>query len=175
MRKTFTIPTFALAFSFFSFGYLHAQEFCVNPDFEQRINSYINHSVPVISVKELYRDMGTYTLLDAREEEEYSVSFIPGAINVGYSDFDLDRIEGAIPKDQPILVYCSIGYRSEKIGEKLLSAGYTKVYNLFGSIFEWANQGYILKNSSGGSTQKIHTYNRRWGQWIDNQNLEKSW
>ena len=40
-----------------------------------------------------------------------------------------------------IIVYCSIGVRSEDIGEKLKELGYTKILNLYGGIFDWKNKG----------------------------------
>ena len=43
--------------------------------------------------------------------------------------------------------------RSEKIGKKLLDMGYTNVKNLYGSIFEWANQGNILVDQKGSETK----------------------
>ena len=45
-----------------------------------------------------------------------------------------------IAKDAPIVTYCSVGYRSGKMAERLQAAGYTNVRNLEGSIFKWANE-----------------------------------
>jgi hypothetical protein len=63
-------------------------------------------------------------------------------------------------------VYCSVGYRSERIGEKLLKLGYTDVVNLYGGIFEWKNQGLDVYNSSNYPTDSVHTYNKSWGKWL---------
>jgi hypothetical protein len=72
-------------------------------------------------------------------------------------------------------LYCSIGYRSEKIGEKLKDAGYTNVQNLFGSIFEWVNQELPVENSKDEIVKKVHTYNRLWGKWVDKKKTERVW
>jgi rhodanese-related sulfurtransferase len=115
--------------------------YCEDTAFDEKVSRIIGFTVPVIGVEELAQQKNQYVLLDAREKGEYQVSHIQDARHIGYNDFSVDQIAD-IPKDQPIVLYCSIGYRSEKIGEQLKEAGYTNVQNLFGSIFEWVNQGY---------------------------------
>jgi rhodanese-related sulfurtransferase len=146
----------------------------INPKFEKRINQLIDHSIPTLTVMELAKDKEQYLLLDARELEEYKTSHIPGAKHIGYDDFDIDSMQG-IDKSKPIVLYCSIGYRSEKIGEKLKDAGYTNVQNLFGSIFEWVNQELPVENSKDEIVKKVHTYNRLWGKWVDKKKTERVW
>tara|TARA_B100000768_G_C11171243_1_gene328804 strand:+ start:178 stop:360 length:183 start_codon:yes stop_codon:yes gene_type:complete len=46
-----------------------------------------------------------------------------------------------INKSDIIIVYCTIGYRSEKISEELKLKGYKYVYNLYGGIIQWVNKG----------------------------------
>ena len=146
----------------------------INPEFEKEVDSYLNYSVPAITVKNLIEIKEDVILLDAREMKEYEVSHIPGARYVGYDDFDESQLYD-IDKDQRIVVYCSIGYRSEKVGEKLKKLGYSNAYNLFGSIFEWANAGQPLEDKAGKSTNKIHTYNKKWSKWVNNGAAEKVW
>ena len=143
-----------------------------NPAFDRTVSSMIKHSVPLIGVEELAKNQDKYVLLDAREEGEYRVSHLEGAIYIGYDYWDKAVLE-KIDKDAPIVIYCSIGVRSEKIGEKLHDLGYTNVKNLYGSIFEWANQGYPLVDNAGYPTKKIHAYNWVWGKWMSNEAYEK--
>ena len=103
--------------------------------------------------------------LDAREKEEFDVSHIKGAIFVGYENFDITKLP-KLTKDTKIVVYCSVGYRSEKIAEKLIQNGYTQTQNLFGGIFNWVNKGYLVYDANGKETQKIHGYNESWGKWL---------
>jgi len=146
----------------------------INPEFEKEVDSYLNYSVPAITVKNLVKIKDDVVLLDAREMKEYEVSHIPGAKYVGFDDFDESLLEG-IDKDKRIVVYCSIGYRSEKIGEKLKKLGYSNAYNLFGSIFEWANEGQELEDKTGKTTNKLHTYNKKWSKWVNEGAAEKVW
>ena len=155
-------------------SYCHAQKtdipYCENPAFNQLVDDYIDYTVPVISVKELYQSRTDYLLLDAREHEEYILSHLPQAILIGYKNPDFSVVK-ELPKETPIVIYCSIGYRSEKIGSKLSKLGFTQVKNLYGSIFEWVNQGYPVVNDQGIYTEKIHGYNKKWSRWILNKSM----
>lgn len=128
------------------------------------LKSLLNHSVPEIQVQTAVRDTADILFLDAREPKECAVSRIKGAIEVGYDHFDSTKLAD-IPKDRRIVVYCSVGYRSEKVTEKLLAAGYRNVSNLYGGIFEWVNQGNPVFDDKG-PTQRVHAYSRLWGIWL---------
>ncbi len=145
-----------------------------NPKFDTRVAQLIDFSVPLIGVDVLKQHFSQYIIFDTREKEEYLISHIEGARYLGYDDFDVSKLE-KIPKDSKIVLYCSIGYRSEKIGEKLAQLGFTNVYNLYGSIFEWVNRGYKIVDIYGLETQKVHTYNKKWSRWLDNSTVEKVW
>lgn len=146
-----------------------------NPAFDTVIAQTIHFSVPVIGVKDLKNIRNEVFIFDTREREEYEVSHIPGAKFLGFKTFDPNQLEG-LSKDSKIVLYCSIGYRSEKIGEKLKRLGYANVYNLYGSLFEWANQGNTLVDGNGRPTNKIHTYNEAWSQWVEEYGrVEKIW
>lgn len=143
-----------------------------NPAFDRTIDRLISHTVPLIDVKTLSKDMDKYLLLDARERSEYEVSHLEGALYIGYDHWSIAVLDG-VDKDQPIVVYCSIGVRSEKIGEQLQQAGYRNVKNLYGSIFEWVNQSYPLVDKAGYPTKNIHAYNWLWGKWVKNDLYKK--
>ncbi len=147
---------------------------CVDASFDHEVDRYLNFTVPVIDVDSLQKNMDRFVILDAREYEEYQQSHIPSAHYVGYDDFSKEALSG-IPKSQAVVVYCSIGYRSEKLGEKLRKMGYTNVLNLYGSIFEWANRGYPLMNKAGQTTDTIHAYSRRWSKWVTAPEIVKIW
>jgi rhodanese-related sulfurtransferase len=108
--------------------------------------------------------------MDAREEEEYKVSHIPGAHWVGYSTFEIDSLEQRVPKDTSIVIYCSVGIRSEDIGERLLERGFTDVHNLYGGIFEWKNSGGLVVDSVGNQTENVHAYSKYWDHLLTQAN-----
>lgn len=123
-------------------------------------------SVPYINVAAL-QSKENYVLLDARETKEFNVSHIENAINVGFDKFDSKKVATIIKdKNATIVVYCSIGVRSEKIGEKLLKLGYKNVFNLYGGIFEWKNNGGKVVTNLNIETDKVHTFNKEWSIYL---------
>jgi rhodanese-related sulfurtransferase len=105
--------------------------------------------------------------LDAREQAEFEVSKIPNAIFVGHNNFSEADVLKKLPnKNQHIVVYCSIGVRSEKIASRLKLLGYTKVYNLWGGIFEWKNQGNKIVDNTNIATENVHCFSKEWAQYV---------
>jgi len=125
---------------------------------------YGNSTVPTVTVVDL-KKMNNVVLLDTREKKEFDVSHLPNARWVGYDDFALDRVK-EIPKTANIVTYCSVGYRSDKIGDKLRAAGFGNVHNLYGSLFEWVNQGNPVVDNAGKPTNRVHGFSRTWGVWL---------
>lgn len=128
------------------------------------LSALLSRDVPEVGV-EAASEMEGALFLDARESKEFEISHIRDARWVGYDTFDWERLEG-IPKDRPIVVYCSVGYRSEKITRRLQKRGYSQVYNLYGGIFEWVNRGKPIVDDQG-STQNVHAYDAFWGRWLE--------
>lgn len=133
------------------------------PDVLQKYNS---ESVSYITVKEAFKSSSAL-FLDAREVIEFNISHIPGAMNIGYNEFNSKSLLKKVKdKDTYIIVYCSIGVRSEKIGEKLLKLGYTNVFNLYGGIFEWKNAGYKVVDNLGRETEIVHPFSKEWAKYL---------
>ena len=103
-------------------------------------------------------------IVDVRAPEEFAVSHIPGAINVPIDSADSVLLE-AIGADRPVIVYCSVGYRSSVVARRLHAAGRTNVRNYVGSIFAWANAGLPLE-ASRRRVRRVHPYNFRWGRYL---------
>lgn len=148
---------------------------CINPEFDKLVDNYLNYSIPVISVADAIESKNYYIFLDARELNEFNTSHIENAIHIGYDNFRIEALNADIPKDKKIIIYCSIGYRSEKVGETLKQNGYQNVYNLYGSIFEWVNQHHPIVDKRGKPTLRLHTYNKKWSKWIEDEDIEKIW
>lgn len=75
-------------------------------------------------------------ILDVRTEDEYRSGHIPGAILIPNESILKTRPELLPDLDAEILVYCRSGNRSSQAAKKLISMGYTKVYD-FGGINNW--------------------------------------
>lgn len=141
--------------------------FCLAQNTIPKVLEKLNKkSVPYINVAAL-QSKENYVLLDARETKEFNVSHIENAINVGFDKFYSKKVATIIKdKNATIVVYCSIGVRSEKIGEKLLKLGYKNVFNLYGGIFEWKNNGGKVVTNLNIETDKVHTFNKEWSIYL---------
>ena len=136
-------------------------------DFDKKINSLLSHTVPLIHQDELCTKLEKedVVLLDTRSLKEFEVSHLRGARFVDYDNFSTRMVED-LDKDKPVVLYCSVGYRSEKIGERLQEMGFKNVYNLYGGIFDWKNKDNPVINTRKNRTDSVHTYNKNWSKWL---------
>lgn len=93
---------------------------------------------PEISVTDL-RAKQSYILIDVREQNEWDLGYINGAIL-----WPLSRIiNGEVPdeiKNEEIIVYCQKGLRSIQAATTLKEYGFTDVTSLSGGYVAWASQ-----------------------------------
>ena len=176
--KQMNLKKMLLSLSASFFSNTSIAQYVTTPAFEKKINSLVSDfKSDVKTVENLRAELGknkNILLLDAREVEEYSVSHIAGAVHVGYKNFNVEKVESKLralklsKSDVQVVVYCSVGYRSGVIADKLIEIGFKNTTNLFGGIFEWSNHEYELVDSQLSSTKKVHTYNKSWSKWLVN-------
>ena len=77
---------------------------------------------------------------------------IPFAGNIANTDLSIpyDEIEqklSQLPSDRnaKIVLYCRSGHMSQIAAEKLVSLGYTNVWNLKGGMIDWEQAGYSIE------------------------------
>ncbi len=140
---------------------------CGQKTFDQKLESMYQRTVPLIRPATLdsLRQQQPVVLLNTRTPEEYAVSHLPDARFVNYDTFHPEDIQD-LAQEATVVVYCAVGYRSERVGEQLQQAGYQHVQNLYGGIFEWKNEGREVVNPLGQPTDSVHTYNRNWSKWL---------
>ena len=103
-------------------------------------------------------------LIDVREQKEYDVSHLPGAV---WAQGDqLEQVVRDAGPDREVVLYCSVGYRSSEAAQRLRAAGFDKVSNLEGSIFEWANSGRPVERD-GDTVREVHPYDEEWGRLLE--------
>ncbi|MCE7053237.1 rhodanese-like domain-containing protein [Algoriphagus sp. AGSA1] len=127
------------------------------------LSTLYDSDFPVVKSSQL-TDLTKYQILDTREKEEFEVSHLQDAKWVGYETFSLQSV-GELDKNQPVLVYCTVGARSQEIGKKLKEAGFKEVYNLYGGLIEWVNEEKPIFHGDS-LTNHVHTYSRSWGIWL---------
>ena len=144
---------------------------CAQNTFNQTVDGYLNFSVDTISTQSFSKIIKQVKIIDARSLTEYSTSKIVGAQFIDFDNPNFNTLQ--IAKSDTIVVYCTIGYRSEKIGKQLKDKGFTNVLNLYGGIIQWANDSNQVCNPTGMPTNSIHTYDASWGKWLTNLNFQK--
>ncbi len=127
--------------------------------------------VPQMSVEELDRRLKDETpplIIDVREPFEYEVSHLPGAVHAQGKDI-ARQIADAEP-GRPIVLYCSVGYRSSAAVADLIQLNDPeiggRVWNLEGSIFEWANSGRAVYRGEK-QVGEVHPYGRQWSNLLE--------
>jgi rhodanese-related sulfurtransferase len=137
-------------------------------EYDKKLKSLYRNSVKTIKpveVKELVIRGEKIIILDTRAPEEFNVSHLKGAQFLNWESYSIEDLK-KLPKNEKIIVYCSVGYRSERVGEKLQKLGYQNVYNIYGGIFEWKNEGLEVVNQKSQPTDSVHTYNKNWSKWL---------
>ncbi len=116
-------------------------------------------------------------VVDVREDAEFAVSHIPGAVRAA-PDARADQLKARLGNvsGKTIVFYCSVGYRSSKLAtaakDALIAAGATDVVNLKGGIFAWHNQQRPLEEN-GAATQFVHPYDANWARYLDHSELAR--
>ena len=80
-------------------------------------------------------------VIDVREQTEFSKGHIPNARHIPAGELqrrsgDLEKFKG-----RPIILCCATGARSATAVSTLKKAGFDKLYNLRGGIYEWEKAG----------------------------------
>lgn len=109
----------------------------------------------------LEQDKGKVQLIDTRQKEEFLVSHLPHAQHIP----DVETAQAKLNPEQTIVAYCSVGYRSSRLAQQLQGLGYNQVWNLEGSIFQWANEERPLMRDHQQMTEHVHPYRKNW-QWL---------
>ncbi len=149
---------------FLSFNLLSCFSFSQSLAYKALLESLYDKDFPVVKPGQI-TNLQNYQVLDAREMSEFNISHLQGARWIGYETFSMEKTSG-LDKKKPVLIYCTVGARSQEIGKKLREAGFERVYNLYGGIIHWKNENNPLF-SGDLPTQKVHTYSKSWGIWLN--------
>lgn len=123
--------------------------------------------VPTVTIDEfLALDRDSLLIIDARSLEEYGVSHLENAVRSENAEAVIALARGR--GNPPVIVYCSVGYRSARLADDMRRKGYADVKNLEGSIFEWANRGMPV-HAAGGVTDVVHPFDDTWGVLLDSR------
>ena len=80
------------------------------------------------------------TFLDVREPSEWNMGHIPDAVHIPRGQLEV-KVESALDRFTPIIVYCAAGARSALAADTLRQMGYHHVKSLQGGFAAWADEG----------------------------------
>lgn len=83
-------------------------------------------------------------LIDVREPQEWRQGTLPGAQTVARGVLE-GQIDGRVPYDASIVLYCGSGARSALAGKSLKEMGFEEVANLEEGFMGWARRGYPVQ------------------------------
>mmetsp|Transcript_5124 Transcript_5124/g.12322 ORF Transcript_5124/g.12322 Transcript_5124/m.12322 type:complete len:164 (-) Transcript_5124:184-675(-) len=121
----------------------------------------------------LKANRGAVILLDVRAKEEFDVSHLEGALWVGNDGELADEVlaKNLTPETTLVACYCSVGYRSSKLAERLKKERNARdglFVNVEKSAFGWANGGRpVFKD--GKQVSLVHPYNGVWGMLLNSE------
>jgi len=97
--------------------------------------------VSVDQLKALQSSGDKFTLVDVREDSEWTAGHAAGALHLSRGVIERD-IEGKVPqKDAKLVLYCHSGSRSALAADSLMKMGYSNVYSLAGGITAYQSTG----------------------------------
>jgi len=76
---------------------------------------------------------------------KYTEGHLPGSINYYVGDGSLDKAIGSLNKDKIYLIYCHIDSAAILGAQKLIDAGFPKVYRLLRNYSGWKEGGYPIE------------------------------
>ena len=79
-------------------------------------------------------------LLDVREPNEWNLGHAEGALHIPRGQLE-GKVEGAIPREARVLVYCAGGSRSALAADTLQQMGYGNVASVRGGFRGWVDAG----------------------------------
>jgi rhodanese-related sulfurtransferase len=110
---------------------------------------------PTINANALRQDKARPIFVDVRSAKERAVSNISGAISLAELPAALQSAK------RPVVVYCTVGYRSGLAVLDLQKRGIA-ARNLRGGILAWLAAGGQIVDADGKQTHKVHVYGKSW-------------
>ena len=99
--------------------------------------------VKEISVKDaqaLRHTTGDVVFLDVRDPQEYNLGKIPDAVTISRGNLE-KNVEGLVPREKTVVVYCANGNRSAFAAQRLAEMGYREVRSLREGFSGWVAEG----------------------------------
>lgn len=83
------------------------------------------------------KETASPTIIDVRTPEEFANGHLEHAKNIDWNGINFENQIAKVDTSKPVFIYCLSGGRSSNAAQKMLSMGFTNVYELSGGILKW--------------------------------------
>ena len=118
---------------------------CMNPEGGDTMNTQYTSITPE-QAAEMIRTDQTLIVVDVRRKEEYEEAHLKDAVLIPNETIGSEKPKELPDFDQKILIYCRSGVRAKQAAQKLVTIGYTDVYE-FGGIIDWKGETVSSRGS----------------------------
>ncbi|HEX4250199.1 MAG TPA: adenylyltransferase/sulfurtransferase MoeZ [Pseudonocardia sp.] len=98
------------------------------------------HTITARELKDMIDSGKDFALIDVREQNEYEIVSIPGAVLIPKDRILSGEALSEIPQDKPVVLHCKSGVRSAEALAALQKAGFSDAVHVGGGVIAWVNQ-----------------------------------
>jgi adenylyltransferase/sulfurtransferase len=98
------------------------------------------HTITARELKDMIDAGKDFALIDVREQNEYEIVNIPGAVLIPKDRILSGEALAELPQDKPLVLHCKSGARSAEALAALHKAGFRDAVHVGGGVLAWANQ-----------------------------------
>jgi len=98
------------------------------------------HTITARELKDMIDAGKDFALIDVREQNEYEIVSIPGAVLIPKDRILSGEALSEIPQDKPVVLHCKSGARSAEALAALQKAGFKDAVHVGGGVLAWVNQ-----------------------------------
>lgn len=84
-------------------------------------------------------------IIDIREEREYLLGHIEGAVHIGRNQLESKILKIAPELSTPVVIYCAVGTTCTPAVEALHRLGYQNIFSLKGGLLNWLEAGGLVE------------------------------
>jgi rhodanese-related sulfurtransferase len=84
-------------------------------------------------------------IIDIREEREYLLGHIEGAVHINRNLLEGKVLQIAPELTTPIVIYCAVGTTCTSAAEALRRLGYHNIFSLQGGLQNWLEAGGLVE------------------------------
>jgi adenylyltransferase/sulfurtransferase len=111
---------------------------------DEAADAAMGHTISVVQLKEMLDERAAgerdFLLVDVREQNEWDIVNIPGAVLVPKGEFLSGKALEDLPSDKPIVLHCKSGVRSAEVLAVVQGAGFSDAVHVGGGVVAWVSQ-----------------------------------